>query len=70
MLTGLVAEATASTITLLDGKNERTRLARARIERVSPAPVSLMPENRRPTGDPCAPCSLVPAVVAVRLLAA
>ena len=44
-LSGLIAEQTANAITLLDGKNQRTRIARARIESMQESPVSLMPEN-------------------------
>jgi putative membrane-bound dehydrogenase-like protein len=44
-LTGLVAESTPTTITLVDGKSGRTVLPRARIEQMTPSPVSLMPEK-------------------------
>jgi putative membrane-bound dehydrogenase-like protein len=44
-LTGLIAEQTPSAVTLLDAKNERTRIARDKIESVRESPVSLMPEN-------------------------
>jgi putative membrane-bound dehydrogenase-like protein len=45
LLTGLVAEATPRTVTLLDAKNERTLLARDEIEDIRPSPQSLMPEK-------------------------
>jgi putative membrane-bound dehydrogenase-like protein len=45
LLTGLVAEATPQTVTLLDAKNERTLLARDAIEEMTPSPLSLMPEK-------------------------
>jgi len=44
-LTGLIAEQTPSAITLLDGKNQRTKIARARIELLQESPLSLMPED-------------------------
>jgi putative membrane-bound dehydrogenase-like protein len=44
-LTGLLAEQTPREVTLLDGKNQRTKLARDRIESMQESPVSLMPEN-------------------------
>jgi putative heme-binding domain-containing protein len=44
-LTGLIAEQTANAITLLDAKNQRTKVARDRIESIQESPVSLMPEN-------------------------
>jgi putative membrane-bound dehydrogenase-like protein len=44
-LTGLIAEQTPSAVTLLDGKNQRTKVARERIESMQESPVSLMPEN-------------------------
>jgi putative membrane-bound dehydrogenase-like protein len=44
-LTGLIAEQTPSAVTLLDGKNQRTKVARDRIESMRESPVSLMPEN-------------------------
>jgi putative heme-binding domain-containing protein len=45
VLTGLIAEQTSSQLTLLDAKNERTVLARSRIESIEESAVSLMPEN-------------------------
>ncbi|HEV3257805.1 MAG TPA: HEAT repeat domain-containing protein, partial [Gemmataceae bacterium] len=45
LLTGLIAEATPKTVTLLDAKNERTLLARDEIEEMKPSPQSLMPEK-------------------------
>jgi putative membrane-bound dehydrogenase-like protein len=45
LLTGLIAEATPKTVTLLDAKNERTTLARDDIEELKPTPQSLMPEK-------------------------
>jgi putative heme-binding domain-containing protein len=44
-LTGLVAESSASAVTLVDAKNERTVIARTKIEQMTPSPVSLMPEK-------------------------
>jgi putative membrane-bound dehydrogenase-like protein len=44
-LTGLVAEANAETVTLVDGKNEKTVLPRVQIDSIKPSPVSLMPEK-------------------------
>jgi putative membrane-bound dehydrogenase-like protein len=45
LLTGLMADSTPKTITLLDAKNERTILARDDLESIHPSPQSLMPEN-------------------------
>jgi type 1 glutamine amidotransferase len=45
LLTGLIAESTPNTLTLLDAKNERTRLSRDEIEEMKPSPQSLMPEG-------------------------
>jgi putative membrane-bound dehydrogenase-like protein len=45
VLTGLLVEQTPSSITLLDGKNERTTIARSKLEALEESPVSLMPEN-------------------------
>jgi putative membrane-bound dehydrogenase-like protein len=42
---GLVVESTPKTITLVDAKNERTVLRRARIARMAASAVSLMPEK-------------------------
>jgi putative membrane-bound dehydrogenase-like protein len=44
-LRGLLFEQTPSAITLVDAKNQRTKVARARIESIQESPVSLMPEN-------------------------
>jgi putative membrane-bound dehydrogenase-like protein len=44
-LSGLVIGQTPGTITLVDAKNQRTKLARDRIESMQESPVSLMPEN-------------------------
>jgi putative membrane-bound dehydrogenase-like protein len=44
-LTGLIAESTPKAVTLLDAKNERTILARDKIDELEPSPVSLMPEK-------------------------
>jgi putative membrane-bound dehydrogenase-like protein len=45
LLTGLIAEATPRTVTLLDSKNERVTLAREDIEELRPSTESLMPEK-------------------------
>jgi putative membrane-bound dehydrogenase-like protein len=44
-LTGLIAEQTPGSVTLLDAKNQRTKVPRDRIESMQESPVSLMPEN-------------------------
>src|SRR5205085_7316169 len=44
-LTGLVAESSPKAITLLNDKNERTVIARDRIDDMSASAVSLMPEK-------------------------
>jgi putative heme-binding domain-containing protein len=44
-LTGLIVEATPQAITLVDAKNEKTVLAREKIDDMAPSPVSLMPEK-------------------------
>jgi putative membrane-bound dehydrogenase-like protein len=44
-LTGLIAEQTPQTITLLDAKNQRIKVARNDIAAIQESPVSLMPEN-------------------------
>lgn len=44
-LFGLVVENTPATVTLVDSKNERTVVARNKIEEMKPSPVSLMPEK-------------------------
>jgi putative heme-binding domain-containing protein len=45
VLTGLLAEQTAGQVTLVGANNERTTVARERIESIQESPVSLMPEN-------------------------
>jgi putative membrane-bound dehydrogenase-like protein len=45
VLTGLLAESTAETITLLDAKNERIVLNRADLEQLQESSQSLMPDN-------------------------
>lgn len=45
LLTGLLADSGPKTITLLDGKNERTLLPRTEIETMTASPQSLMPEK-------------------------
>jgi putative heme-binding domain-containing protein len=45
LLNGLVTEATPTTVTLVDAKNERTTVARQDIEEMKPSPHSLMPEK-------------------------
>lgn len=45
VLTGLVAESTPDTVTLLDAKNERTTLATADIAEMKPSEKSLMPDK-------------------------
>jgi putative membrane-bound dehydrogenase-like protein len=45
LLTGLMAESTPRTVTLLDEKNQRTILDRQDIETLRPSPQSLMPEK-------------------------
>ena len=44
-LFGLVVESTPGAVTLVDGKNERTVVARGKIEEMTPSRVSLMPEK-------------------------
>ena len=44
-LTGLVAESSPRAITLLNDKNERTVIAREKIDDMAASPVSLMPEK-------------------------
>ena len=44
-LSGLLAEQTPNAVTLLDGKNQRTKIDRDKIESMRESPVSLMPEN-------------------------
>lgn len=45
VLTGLMAESTPQTVTLLDDKNKRTVVPRSDIEEIKESPVSLMPEK-------------------------
>ena len=45
VLTGLMADQTPGNITLLSAKNERTTIAREKIESIQESPVSMMPEN-------------------------
>ena len=45
VLNGLIAEQDAAGITILDAKNQRTRLRRDEIDEISEADVSLMPER-------------------------
>jgi putative heme-binding domain-containing protein len=45
LLTGLMAESSPRTVTLLDSKNVRTTLSRDDIEEIRPSPESLMPEK-------------------------
>ncbi len=52
-LFGLVVENTPGAVTLVDSKNERTVIARNKIEEMAPSPVSLMPEKiLEPLSDP------------------
>lgn len=45
VLTGLMAESTPQTVTLLDDKNKRTVVPRSEIEELKESPISLMPEK-------------------------
>ncbi len=45
IMTGLIAEQDAASMTLLDAKNQRTRVQRDEIEELSESDVSLMPER-------------------------
>jgi len=45
VLTGLLVEQSPGEVTLLDAKNERTKVPRDKIERLDESPTSLMPEN-------------------------
>ena len=45
ILTGLIADQDAASITILDAKNQRTVVPRDQIEELIPAPTSLMPER-------------------------
>ena len=44
-MAGLIAEQNPGSITLLGANNERTMIARDKIEAIEESPVSLMPEN-------------------------
>src|SRR5207253_500294 len=44
-LVGLIVEATPAAITLLNEKNERTVIPRAKIDEIKASPISLMPEK-------------------------
>src|SRR5262249_23104878 len=44
-LDGLVVETTPATVTLLNGKNEKTVVRREQIEEMAPSATSLMPEK-------------------------
>ena len=45
VLTGLMAESTPRSVTLLDAKNERTTIDREEIDQIKPSEASLMPEK-------------------------
>ena len=45
VLTGLLAEQDAASVTILDAQNNRTRLSRSEVEQLVPSQVSLMPEG-------------------------
>ena len=45
VVTGLIADQDAGSVTLLTAKNERVRLARGEIASLDESPQSLMPEN-------------------------
>lgn len=45
ILTGLLAEQDAASVTVLDAKNERTRIPREDIDELRESPVSLMPDD-------------------------
>ena len=52
LLTGLIVEQDAASITLLDAKNQRTRIAREEVEQIHPSETSLMPDNTVTTLEP------------------
>jgi putative heme-binding domain-containing protein len=52
VLTGLVAESTPQSITIVDAKNERTTIPRDEIEQIQPSTQSLMPERLLETLTP------------------
>lgn len=45
VLTGLLAEQDAASVTVLDAKNERTRIPREEIDELRESPISLMPDD-------------------------
>ena len=45
MLSGLLANLSPDTVTLLDAANQRTLIERKNINKLEPIPVSLMPEG-------------------------
>jgi putative heme-binding domain-containing protein len=45
VLTGMLAEQDAASVTILDAKNERTRIAREQIDELREAAASLMPDD-------------------------
>ena len=45
VLTGIVVESTPASVTLVDAKNQKTTVERARIDQLKPADQSLMPEK-------------------------
>ncbi len=45
VLTGLIAESTPTTVTILDAKNQRTTVSQDDVDTLEPAPQSLMPEK-------------------------
>jgi putative heme-binding domain-containing protein len=45
LLAGLIAEQTPAGVTLVNAKNERTRVGRDQIEAIQESPVSFMPED-------------------------
>jgi putative heme-binding domain-containing protein len=45
VLSGILAEQDPASVTLLDAKNQRTRISREQIEEMEESPRSLMPEK-------------------------
>ena len=45
LLTGLLAESTTETLTILDAQNKRTVIRRDEVDEISESPISLMPER-------------------------
>lgn len=45
VITGLIAEQDAASLTVLDAKNKRTRISRDDVELIKESPISLMPEK-------------------------